>query len=57
VINRVRRILRDGMHPACFKAALAMRGVEVGRVRPPMRELSETEIAEIRSALTQEGLI
>ena len=56
-INRVRRILRDGMYPACYKAVLAMRGVEVGRVRPPMRELKRPEIEEIRYALHQEGLI
>ncbi len=56
-INRVRRILRDGMHPAFFKAALALRGVEVGRVRPPMREMSEHEKSEMHAALHQEGLI
>ena len=47
-INRIRPVLRDGLHPAYFKAALALRGVPAGRVRPPMRELTEREMVELK---------
>jgi len=54
-INRIRRMLRDGLHPAYFKAALALRGVPAGRVRPPMRELTEREMAELKRGMDALG--
>ena len=47
-IDRIRLALKDGLPPAYFKAALALRGVPAGRVRPPMRELTEREMVELR---------
>jgi 4-hydroxy-tetrahydrodipicolinate synthase len=51
LINRVRLILWDGFHPACFKAALTLRGIPAGHVRPPMRELSAAEFKDIERGL------
>ena len=44
-------MLRDGLPPAYFKAALALRGVPAGRVRPPMRELTEREMVELKRGM------
>lgn len=46
-INRIRLLLRDGLHPAYYKAALKLRGVPAGFVRPPMRELVPEELEEL----------
>jgi 4-hydroxy-tetrahydrodipicolinate synthase len=54
-INRIRLALKDGLHPAYFKAALALRGVPAGRVRPPMRELAEREMVELKRAINGLG--
>jgi len=54
-INRIRRMLKDGLHPAYFKAALALRGVPAGRVRPPMRELTEREMVELERGMEALG--
>ncbi len=56
-INRLRSILRDGAYPACYKAVLWMRGVPVGTVRPPMRELTPSETEAMRAALVESGFI
>jgi 4-hydroxy-tetrahydrodipicolinate synthase len=50
-VNRIRRMLKDGLHPAYFKAALALRGVPASRVRPPMRELTEREMVELERGM------
>jgi len=50
-INQVRRVLFDGLHPAYLKAALAYRGLNGGRVRPPMRELTPDELEGLERAL------
>jgi len=47
LINRIRLALRDGLHPAYFKAGLKLRGVPAGYVRPPMRELTAEELQEL----------
>ena len=47
LISRVRWLLRDGLHPAYFKAGLRLRGVPAGYVRPPMRELVAEELEEL----------
>lgn len=55
-IDRVRQILHDGAHLAAFKAGLAMRGVPVGRVRAPMRELSCNERNTLARELSEFGV-
>jgi 4-hydroxy-tetrahydrodipicolinate synthase len=57
MINRIRLILKDGLHPAYFKAALALRGIPAGRVRPPMRELKPEELAVMESEIRELGLV
>jgi dihydrodipicolinate synthase/N-acetylneuraminate lyase len=47
VINRIRAVFRDGITPAYFKTGLRLRGIPAGRVRPPMRELTSEESAEV----------
>ncbi|MFO7698522.1 MAG: dihydrodipicolinate synthase family protein [Anaerolineae bacterium] len=54
-INQVRRILRDGLHPAFFKAALSHKGLNGGRVRSPMRELTPEERTELVASLENLG--
>jgi len=50
-------VFRDGVTPAYFKAGLRLRGVPAGRVRPPLRELSPEELAEVERGLGALGLI
>jgi len=57
LVDRIRLVLKDGLHPAYFKAALALRGVPAGRVRAPMRELSKQELVEMEQGLREIGLI
>jgi len=57
LVDRIRFVLEDGLHPAYFKAALALRGISVGRVRAPMRELSKQELAELEQDLRAFGLL
>ncbi len=52
-IDRIRRTLGDGLHPAYFKAGLRLRGVPAGHVRPPMRELSPQEQARLEHEMEQ----
>jgi 4-hydroxy-tetrahydrodipicolinate synthase len=56
-INRLRACLSDGFHLAYFKAALALRGVPVGTVRAPMRELEDAEKRTLAAGLQSFGLI
>jgi 4-hydroxy-tetrahydrodipicolinate synthase len=55
-IDRLRAIMQDGLHPAAFKAGLALRGVNGGRVRGPMRELTPSEQAALAAGLRELGL-
>lgn len=55
-IDRIRSVLADGLHPAYFKAALSLRGVPAGKVRAPMREITQQERASIETGLRQLGL-
>lgn len=57
LINQVRLVLKDGLHPARLKAALALRGIPAGRVRPPMRELAPEELQETERGIRELGLI
>jgi 4-hydroxy-tetrahydrodipicolinate synthase len=56
-INRARRILRDGFHPAYYKAALTLRGVPAGHVRPPMAEITPPQIDRLAQDLAELGLL
>ena len=56
-INQIRSILKDGLHPAYFKAVLSLRSIPAGRVRPPMRELTAEELAEMEESILQLGLL
>jgi dihydrodipicolinate synthase/N-acetylneuraminate lyase len=55
MINRIRAILKDA--PVYFKAALALRGIEGGRMRPPMRELTPDERLSMETGLHQLGVV
>jgi 4-hydroxy-tetrahydrodipicolinate synthase len=57
LINRIRMVLKDGLHPAYFKAALKLREVPAGYVRPPMRELMPEELKEMERGLHELGLL
>ena len=57
LVNAIRRVLRDGASPAYFKAVLRCRGVSVGRVRPPMRDLTSGEVRALREGLQGLGLL
>ena len=52
-INRVRDVLKDGRHPAYYKAALTLQGVPAGRVRPPMRELTGEEWEKLQHGMVE----
>jgi len=57
LINRIRLVLKDGLYPASLKAALALRGIPAGHVRPPMRELTPEELQEMEQGICELGLI
>lgn len=57
LINRIRELLKDGRHPAYYKAVLTMRGVAGGRVRPPMRELTKEEWKQLEHGTAELGLV
>ena len=56
-LDQIRAVVRDGLHPAYFKAVLEMRGVPAGRVRPPMRELTPEESADLTRRIRHLDLI
>ncbi len=56
-INRIRVVLKDGLHPAYFKAGLCLRGLRGGRVRSPMRELTDSERKQLEEELQALDLI
>jgi 4-hydroxy-tetrahydrodipicolinate synthase len=55
-INRIRDLLKDGRYPAYYKAALTIRGVPAGHVRPPMRELTKDEWKQLERGIEELGL-
>jgi len=57
LIDRIRLVLKDGLHPAHFKAALALRGVPAGRVRAPMRELTREEMRDLERGIGALGIL
>ncbi|MFN8493174.1 MAG: dihydrodipicolinate synthase family protein [Caldilineaceae bacterium] len=55
-VNAVINLHQGGRTTAFFKATLGLRGIEAGRVRPPMCELTAAEFAQVKEAVTQLGL-
>jgi N-acetylneuraminate lyase len=53
VVNAVIALHQGGRTTAFFKATLGLRGVQAGRVRPPMCELTPQEIEEVKAAVDQ----
>ena len=54
-INQIREVLKDDL--AHFKAALELRGIKVGRTRPPLRALNQEEHEALKVGLEQLGEI
>jgi dihydrodipicolinate synthase/N-acetylneuraminate lyase len=50
-VNCIRAVLHDGITPAFFKLGLKLRGVQAGRVRAPMRELTGEEARAVERGL------
>jgi len=57
LINQIRAVLKDGQNLAYFKEALALRGVPVGTVRPPMRPLTADERLNLERQLHSLSLL
>lgn len=55
-IDKLRNVLGDG-GIASFKTALGFRGIKVGRVREPNRDLSAEETAKLRESLREMELV
>lgn len=53
VVNSVISLHQGGRTTAFFKATLGLRGVPAGRVRPPMCELTQQEMEEVKVAVEQ----
>jgi 4-hydroxy-tetrahydrodipicolinate synthase len=49
--TEVSNILKNGSNIAYYKAALKMRGIDVGHVRKPLLDLTEAETAELQAKL------
>lgn len=56
VVNAVIKLHQGGRTTAFFKATLGLRGVDAGRVRPPMCELTAAELAAVKEAVAQLAL-
>jgi dihydrodipicolinate synthase/N-acetylneuraminate lyase len=52
-LNHIRRVLSDGVHPGYLKAALRLRGVELGGVRSPMREPTKEEQRQLEQDMKE----
>ena len=55
-VNQVISLHQAGRTIAFFKATLALRGIDAGRVRPPMCELTPDEWTALKSAVAQLGI-
>jgi 4-hydroxy-tetrahydrodipicolinate synthase len=49
--TEVFNILKNGSNMAYFKAALKMRGIDVGHMRKPLLDLTEAELAKLQAKL------
>ena len=56
VVNAVVGLHQGGKTTAFFKATLKMKGIPAGRVRPPMRELTTSELEEVHREVKKLGL-
>jgi 4-hydroxy-tetrahydrodipicolinate synthase len=54
IINRIRAVFHDNL--VWFKAAMALRGIPVGPPRPPLRDLTPHERAELEAGVNRLGL-
>ena len=57
VVNAISRIHHAFTTPAYFKATLQLRGINAGRVRQPMRELTSEELEEVKKEVKRHKLI
>jgi dihydrodipicolinate synthase/N-acetylneuraminate lyase len=57
LVNAIVNIHHAGQTPAFFKASLRLRGVQTGKVRPPMRELTPQELEEVKHKVKELKLI
>lgn len=55
-VNSVINLHQGGRTTAFFKATLGLRGIDAGRVRPPMCELTAQELAQVKEAVAQLGI-
>ena len=56
-VNDVISLHQGGRTTAFFKATLALRGVEAGRVRAPMCELTSAELEEVKRGVEELALV
>jgi len=47
----------SGRYLATYKTALRLRGIDIGTVRPPHRELTDSETHKLTASLKEMGLI
>ena len=53
VVNAVINLHQGGRTTAFFKATLGLRGIDAGRVRPPMCELTAEELVAVKQAVKE----
>ena len=56
-LTALTKILMSGRYLATYKTALRLRGIDIGTVRPPHRELTDTEAHKLTVSLKDMGLI
>jgi 4-hydroxy-tetrahydrodipicolinate synthase len=56
-INKLATVLKDGRYPGFYKKALELRGIKVGKVRAPHRELFPAEVKQLKNSLEVMSLI
>lgn len=57
LVNAIVNIHHAGQTTAFFKATLALRGIQAGKVRPPMRELTAGEMEEVKHKIMELNLL
>jgi 4-hydroxy-tetrahydrodipicolinate synthase len=57
LVNEIVIIHHAGQTPAFFKETLKLRGVNAGKVRPPMRELTAQELEEVKNKVIKSKLL
>ena len=56
-LTALTKVLLEGAYVATYKHSLALRGVDVGTVRPPQRELTAAEKEKVRAGLSELAFI